>query len=795
MNKILLLTAFVCFFAVAQGQNPPKRELRGAWIATFSSIDWPNRTQTPAQQRSALITILNHHQATGINVIYLQIRSQCDAMYKSTIEPWSADLTGTQGLAPTDPSWDPLEFAVTEAHKRGIELHAWINPYRAVATASRLPTFSEEHVANQHPEWLLNNGSTITLNPGLAAVRDYIMTVITDITQRYDVDGIHFDDYFYPPAPFNDDAAYNAEPRGFPATTAGRADWRRDNVNLLIKRVYETVTSIKPWMKFGVSPSGIYRSSTNPDIGSATSAGAMQHYNAVYADSRKWLQQGWVDYIEPQVYWYKGQPGSDYNVLIPWWNNQANGRHIYIGMAGYKVGTSGGWTSRSQVPEQVRMNREASYPNIYGQSIYNTNSLRSNALNFRDSLRFRFYQKLSLQPTMPWRDTIAPDMPTALSAVKYGNDSVVLDWAKPAFTINELDKAKRFVIYRSEDPAIDMNDANNILFITYNDTTAFADKAIEANTTYYYAISSLDRFQNESNISNTAANLPPTIACPGGQFISLDAACTAVMPDLTSLAVVNGGVPSTSPIILTQNPAAGAILNGTGTTVVSLTATDKGGNNTTCSFTLTKEDHIAPYITNISVNPPVLEVPNHKMRQVEVSYTATDNCGPVTTSLSVTSSEPTGDEPDWQVMDAHNLKLRAERLGTGTGRIYTITITATDASGNSHTEDVTVAVPHDNGAIIVSSNQRQKATEEKSLIVAVSSNPSASQFTLNTQSTFNGLLSLKVVDNTGRLIELRQGLPANGLIYLGNQYHPGMYFVEVVQGDRKRTLKLIKTSK
>lgn len=798
MNKILLFTLSLCFFTAAQAQNPPKRELRGAWIATFSNIDWPNRTQTPAQQRSALLTILDHHKATGINVIYLQVRSQCDALYKSTIEPWSADLTGTQGTAPSDPTWDPLEFAVAETHKRGMELHAWINPYRAVATASRLPTFSGDHVANQHPEWLLSNGSTITLNPGLGEVRDYIMSVISDIVQRYDIDGVHFDDYFYPAAPFNDDAAYSADPRGFPATTAGRADWRRDNVNLLIQRVYATVITLKPWMKFGVSPSGIYRSSTNPAIGSNTSAGAMQHYSAVYADSKKWLQEGWVDYIEPQVYWYKGQTGSDYNVLIPWWNNQANGRHIYIGMAGYKVGTTGGWTSRSEIPNQVRMNRDAAYPNIFGQAIYNTNSLRSNALNFRDSLRLRFYQRPSLQPTMPWRDNEAPGAPAALSAVKYGNDSVVLNWTAPAFTANELDKAKRFVIYRSENPVIDTNDANNILFITYNDTTAFADKTVTANTTYYYAISALDRFQNESTTSNTAANLPPAITCPANQLISLDAACAAVMPDFRTMAVVNDGMPSTSPITLIQTPAAGTLLNGTGTTTVSITATDKGGNSTTCSFTLTAQDHMAPDITNISVNPPVLEVPNHKMRQVKVSYTATDHCGPVSTSLSVSSNEPSGDEADWEVINDHDIKLRAERLGTGTGRIYTITLTATDASGNTATRDVTVSVPHDNGNIIVqnvSAKQGQKETNQKGLAVTVHSNPTAGQFTLTTTSSSTELLRMKVVDNLGRLVESRQGIAANGVLYLGSRFLPGIYFVELEQGNHKQTLRLVKTGK
>src|SRR5215203_5701418 len=210
MKRIVLLCIILQYgFLFAQ----PKRELRAAWIATFTNIDWPVRAQTPVQQQTGLNSILTHHMETGMNTVYLQVRSQCDALYASTIDPWSADLTGTQGKAPS-PLWDPLQFAIEECHKRGMELHAWINPYRAVANANQLPTFAASHVARQHPEWLLATGTLRTLNPGIAAVRDYITGVITDMVQRYDVDGIHFDDYFYPNAAFNDDAAYSLDPRG-----------------------------------------------------------------------------------------------------------------------------------------------------------------------------------------------------------------------------------------------------------------------------------------------------------------------------------------------------------------------------------------------------------------------------------------------------------------------------------------------------------------------------------------------------------------------------------------------------
>jgi len=791
MRSLLTLFALLSIFT-SQAQNPPKRELRGAWITSYFGLDWPNKNQTPAQQQSALITILNHHQATGINVIYFQVRSQCDALYPSSIEPWSNDLTGLQGKAPV-PFWDPLQFAIDESHKRGMELHAWLNPYRAVGNTA-IP--APNHVTNTHPEWILTSSATLKiLNPALQAVRDYVNSVISDIVQRYDVDGIHFDDYFYPNAPYNDDGYFTADPRGF----TSRGDWRRDNVNLFIKQVYEMVAGIKPWVKFGVSPSGIYRSSTDPAIGSNTSSGAFQHYSAIFADSKKWLQEGWVDYLAPQVYWYIGQPGSDYKVLIPWWNSiVTNERHIYMGMAAYKVNTTG-WTSRSEIPNQMRLNRDPLYPNIKGEIYFRTANLVSNLLNFRDSLRLRFYQKPSLQPTMPWRDNTPPEAASSLTAVKYQNDSVVLNWAKPSFTANELDKAKRFVIYRSQNETIDITDANNIIVITPNDTTAFADKTIEPNTTYYYTVTAIDRFHNESNTTNTANNLPPTITCPADQQLYLDASCSVTVPDYRDLATVTS---TAGEITITQMPVPGAVIIGRGNTNITLTATDAGGNYGTCNFILTAIDNQPPVITGAYANPSSLWPPNHKMKNLDVFYTVTDNCGSVTTTLSVTSNEPesgTGDDhvaDDWEIINNHKVKLRAERSGSGSGRIYTITITSVDAGGNIATQTVTVTVPH-NRAPVTSTSPRANAKEDetiKGLVIKSTPNPAVNQFTINIRSASSEPVSIKVSDNNGRIIERRNGITVTGSLILGRNYRPGIYYVEVMQGKTKKIIKLIKAA-
>jgi uncharacterized lipoprotein YddW (UPF0748 family) len=792
MNKrLLFVLATLCLYFSTAAQSPPKREFRGAWIATYANIDWPNRTQTPAQQQSVLITILNHHQATGINTVFLQVRSQCDALYASTIDPWSADLTGTQGKAPT-PLWDPLQFAIEEAHKRGMELHAWINPYRAVANANQLGSFAATHVAKQHPEWLMPSGTLRTLNPGIPAVRDYINSVIADIVQRYDVDGIHFDDYFYPNATFNDDAAYQADPRGFTV----RADWRRDNVNLLIERVGETIASLKPWVKFGVSPSGIYRNSTNPAIGTPTSG--LEHYTTLYADSKKWLQEGWIDYLAPQVYWYIGQPGADYGKVVPWWNNNTYGRHMYIGLAGYKVGTGGDWNNPAEIPDQVTLNRSLS--NIKGQAVYNTNSLRNNPLGFRELLRQNAYRTLSLQPTMPWRDATPPSGPSGLTAVKYPTGVVALEWTNTATAGSELDKARQFVVYRSESPTIDLNSAGNILAILNSNTTTYNDLSATAGTTYYYTVTALDRLHNESTAANTVNNLPPAITCPGSQVLNLDAACSVTLPDYRMLA----SVVASSPVEITQSPAAGTVLSGVATTTITLTATDKGGNSGSCTFTVTTLDVTPPVISGASVSTPVLFPVNHKLREVRVGYTASDNCGAVTTTLSVESNEPvnsTGDGntgPDWEVIDNHRVKLRAERSGNGSGRVYTITITATDASGNRTTQTVAVKVQHNQGAPVTGTQVGREGKEgppAAGLVVKALPNPTTDHFVLITQSSSAQTLSMRVLDGAGRVLETRSGIAPNGRIVFGNRYRPGTYYVEVVQGDSVQTLQLVKLSK
>ncbi|MEJ7625655.1 MAG: family 10 glycosylhydrolase [Ferruginibacter sp.] len=780
MHKLLLFILVLSLYSLTEAQTPPKRELRGAWITTYFGLDWPVKTQTPQQQRDGLLTIMNHHKATGINAVYFQIRSQSDAMYPSSIEPWSSDLNGVQGNPPA-PLWDPLQFAIDEARKKGMDFHAWLNPYRAVGNTANLPVFAASHVAKQHPEWMLTIGTVQILNPGLTAVRDYITGVVVDVLTRYDIDGIHFDDYFYPTGTTGDNTTYTSDPRGF----TNIEDWRRDNINLLIKRVNDSIIKIKPWVKFGVSPSGIYRSSTNPTIGSNTSPGANQHYLHNFADTRKWLQQGWIDYLTPQLYWYIGQTGSDYGILVPWWNDNAYGRHIYIGMAAYKVNDPAqgpNWADRSQIPSQIRMNRSSLYPNIHGEIYFRTQNLRNNPLNFRDSIRI-FYSKPALLPSMPWRDAIAPLPASSLTAVKYANDSVVLKWIKPAPTTNESDKVKQFVIYRSINPSIDTSNALNILTITTNDTTAYRDTTVIPNTEYYYTVTALDRFHNESSKTNTVNNQPPRITCPAVQQLVLNNNCSALLNDYKSLVVVTASATTT----VTQLPLPGTVINGLIPTTVTLTATDMAGNSGNCSFTINPLDNTPPAITNVSSDSAILLNPDHTMRNITVSYVVADNCGAVIKELSVKSNEPEfGTDisdvgPDWEIVDGNHLKLRAERAAAGNGRIYTVTVTIRDASGNSSMEDLLIKVPN-NGPLNIAT-------------IKVIPNPTTNYFTLQLLSDNNEPFSIRVTDIAGRTIEKRNSIAANSSLALGHNYASGIYIIELQQGKNKKSIKVLKSAR
>lgn len=390
----------------------PPREFRGEWVATVANMNWPSKPGlTTAEQKAELIALLNRAQQLKLNAIIFQVRPACDAMYASEIEPWSEYLTGVMGKAP-EPFYDPLALVIEEAHKRGMELHAWINPYRALHK-SHQGTISANHISKTHPEFVHGYGEYLWLDPGEPAVQDYSLRVVMDVVKRYDIDGVAFDDYFYPdPTGVNRDFPDEAAWKQFGASgRLWRADWRRENVNAFISRVYSSIKAAKPWVKFGISPAGIWRPGNPPQImGSDT-------YSKLFADTRKWIMNGWLDYFSPQLYWPIEDAKHSFPVLLKWWDEQnVKGRHIWPAMGAYKIEE---WPAE-EIPNQIQIVRKQ--PGTKGFSLYSaTNLVAKSALT-----RMLEQQPVALVPASPWLGTGTPPQP--MLSVSTVSGHLRIDW-------------------------------------------------------------------------------------------------------------------------------------------------------------------------------------------------------------------------------------------------------------------------------------------------------------------------------------------------------------------------------
>jgi uncharacterized lipoprotein YddW (UPF0748 family) len=497
---ILLITILLSSTLFSQS-IPPKREMRAAWIATVTNLDWPSSPNlTVAQQKQELINLLDELKRDGINTVIFQVRTECDAFYSSSFDPWSYWLTGSQGTAPY-PYYDPLEFAIDEAHKRGMELHAWFNPYRADRSVGSY-TKASNHVTVLHPDWVIQISTFKFLDPGLPMVRDYVTSVIYDIVSRYDVDGIHADDYFYPYPPnqiTNQDAAtFAAYPRGF----TNLANWRRDNVNLLIAQVNDTIQSIKPWIKFGMSPFGIWKNGVPPGIT------GLSAYDDIYCDAIAWLHDRSVDYLTPQLYWPFGG-GQDYAKLQPWWADSvyANGRHFYPGHAYYRIPN---WTNPSEMPNQIRLDRNN--PKVQGGVFFRAKNFGENPKGVTDTLRNDLYRYQSILPIMNWKDVVAPNPPQNLRFERLANGQGGLLWDIPQ-TASDGDSAKRYVVYRFDYSNIqptDLENSANILNVEGSRQSIPAEPPSPTGP-FYFVVTSLDRNYNESAMSNILQVNPPPV--------------------------------------------------------------------------------------------------------------------------------------------------------------------------------------------------------------------------------------------------------------------------------------------
>lgn len=495
MNKnpfLYLITILLLYTVTGHAQSKsPKREFRGVWLTTVNNLDWPsNNSISVSDQKKELINILDNLKQLHFNAVIFQIRPTADAFYKSKTEPWSVYLTGKQGKAPEN-NFDPLQFIIKECHKRGMELHAWMNPFRI--SQKLTDPLSEKNIAKQHPEWVITYGKKQYLNPGIPEVQLYLKGVVKEVIENYEIDAIHFDDYFYPypiaGIKFPDQQEYAKFGQKFNSVE----DWRRSNVDSIIFSIGKTIKSIKPKVKFGISPFGVWKNyeDGNQHTGSVTSAGNT-NYDNLYANVIKWQQKGWIDYMIPQIYWEIGHPAVDYITLKNWWSENAFGHHVYIGHAIYKAMDSNkkAWQNPDEIPEQVKIARRSN--NIQGSAFFRYYHLKQNPLGITNELNQNLFSKPAFLPTMPWLDNKAPKMPKKLKT-------------KGIFKLNKIKwKARRtkdfwgYAVYYSTSRYSVSLDTDHLLFFTTDKTISAQKLAAPFNKTTYFWVTALDKHQNES---------------------------------------------------------------------------------------------------------------------------------------------------------------------------------------------------------------------------------------------------------------------------------------------------------
>ena len=491
-QKLFFLLLFVA--ATMMGQNP-KREFRGAWI---QAVNGQFQNIGRDRMQAMLSSQLDDLQKDGINAIFFQVRVEGDALYSSQLEPWSRYLTGQQGLPP-NPYWDPLQWMIEQCHARQMELHAWINPYRAKTKSTTVLATSHEY--SRHPDRFFNYDGLFLFDPGRPENRDYICQVVRDIVSRYDVDGIHVDDYFYPypvaGVAIPDDMTYNMYGGGM-----SRGDWRRHNVNMFMQQMCETIRTTKPWVKFGVSPFGIYRNQRNDPNGSATNG--LQNYDDLYADVLEWVRQGWVDYNIPQIYWEIGNKAADYETCIRWWSANAGQRPVYVGQDVNRTVKFPDTLDPNQHQMHHKYQLQRSLSGIYGSCQWYAAAVCENPGNYQEVLRQQYHNTPALQPLMPWIDRKAPKKPTK-TLILWTDDGPVLCWTAPKAR-KEMDKACQYVVYRfGPDDKVNLNDPSHILCITKSTMLPLPYQGGE--TKYTYVVTALDRLQNESKGVKKKVNL------------------------------------------------------------------------------------------------------------------------------------------------------------------------------------------------------------------------------------------------------------------------------------------------
>jgi len=490
MKKLIGLSLMLLLTINLFAAKHPKREMRAVWIATVANIDWPSASNlTTIQQKKEFIELLDLCKEYNMNTVVFQIRPSADAFYASKYEPWSQWLTGKQGK---EPDYDPLTFASVECRKRGLDLHVWINPYRAVSDVNNNQT-SPSHISNTHPEWFLTYGKTKYFDPALPETRDFVANVVSDIVRRYDIDAIHMDDYFYPyriaGVEFPDNQSFKAYPRGFAANQ--RDDWRRDNVDLIIRQLHDSIKSIKPWVEFGISPFGVWRNIAKDPNGSKTKAG-QTNYDDLFADVLKWQRGQWIDYITPQIYWERGKEVADYKIIADWWSRNTFGAQLYIGQAPYKIDAEAkekSWQSADEIIQQIKLNRK--HPEISGSMFFSAKFMRKNPLEIHEKLLKKYYRYPALAPV---NQRIAPlfSQEPVNAQLTTTNGLLQFSWEKGVNT-------KSFVIYQfKKHQRVKTERPEHIFLTTADNSVAFALDQRTDPRKFKYVVTAVSKSNIES---------------------------------------------------------------------------------------------------------------------------------------------------------------------------------------------------------------------------------------------------------------------------------------------------------
>lgn len=498
---IVLFISLFCLSSHAQKNNQhPKTEFRAVWIATVVNIDWPkNSTDSIKKQKADFLEILDVYKKLNYNAVIVQIRSVGDAFYPTKLAPWSRYLTGKEGQEPK-PFYDTLAWMISESHARGFEFHAWLNPYRATFD-TKIETLSSTHDYFKHPEWMIKYGEVgkekFYYNPGLPEVQSHLLTVVEEVVKNYDIDAIHFDDYFYPyrvkGKEFNDAASFKKYGKGLSIE-----DWRRSNVNTFVKNVYKTIKNNKPWVQFGISPFGVWRNKSVDPKGSDTQAG-QTNYDDLFADPLAWMEGKYIDYMLPQLYWSIDHKTASYSKLLKWWSENTTNTNLYIGNSSYKINADSDkkWNDPMEIPNQVDLTR--TYENAQGNAYFSAKSLVNKNSDVTKLLLENQYKHPALPPVVPYAKRVVTEKPIVISALKE-NENCTITLQKTTET-----KLRYVLVYGTKKGTkINATDASQILDkIVFNDNS-ISIPSINLKNCDELAISFIDYFGNESSLTEVS---------------------------------------------------------------------------------------------------------------------------------------------------------------------------------------------------------------------------------------------------------------------------------------------------